>query len=103
MMEDPLKEPNPRQKAQIGKAKKLIQDGVRDQKDWFLKMFPTFTAQARREERQGINMLDKLPKNVRDYDSYKEMTYMKKGGSVSSASKRADGCAQRGKTKGKFV
>ena len=27
----------------------------------------------------------------------------KKGGSVSSASKRADGCAIRGKTKGRFV
>ena len=27
----------------------------------------------------------------------------RKGGSVSSASKRADGCAQRGKTRGKFV
>lgn len=26
-----------------------------------------------------------------------------KGGSVSSASSRADGCAQRGKTKGRFV
>jgi hypothetical protein len=28
---------------------------------------------------------------------------LKKGGSVSSASSRADGCAQRGKTKGKIV
>jgi hypothetical protein len=28
---------------------------------------------------------------------------MKKGGSVSSASKRADGCAIRGKTRGKMV
>ena len=28
---------------------------------------------------------------------------MKKGGSVSSASKRADGCAVKGKTKGKIV
>jgi len=28
---------------------------------------------------------------------------LKKGGSVSSASSRADGCAQRGKTKGKVV
>jgi len=27
----------------------------------------------------------------------------KKGGSVSSASKRADGCAQRGKTKGRMI
>ena len=31
------------------------------------------------------------------------MRGMKKGGKVSSASKRADGIAQRGKTKGKFV
>ena len=29
--------------------------------------------------------------------------FMKKGGSVSSASKRADGCAIKGKTKGKIV
>ena len=28
---------------------------------------------------------------------------MKKGGSVSSASKRADGCAVKGKTKGKMI
>jgi len=28
---------------------------------------------------------------------------MAKGGSVSSASKRADGCAVKGKTRGKFV
>jgi hypothetical protein len=28
---------------------------------------------------------------------------MKKGGKVSSASKRADGCAVRGKTKGKMI
>ena len=27
----------------------------------------------------------------------------KKGGKVSSASKRADGCAQRGKTRGKYL
>ena len=31
--------------------------------------------------------------------TYKEKNGMKKGGSVSSASKRADGCAIRGKTK----
>ena len=33
----------------------------------------------------------------------KRPTEMKKGGKVSSASKRADGCAQRGKTKGRMV
>lgn len=30
-------------------------------------------------------------------------TDMKKGGAVSSASKRADGCATKGKTRGKMV
>jgi hypothetical protein len=30
-------------------------------------------------------------------------TQMKKGGVTSSASKRADGCATKGKTKGRFV
>ena len=29
--------------------------------------------------------------------------YLKKGGKVSSASSRADGCAKRGKTKGRLV
>lgn len=29
--------------------------------------------------------------------------YIKSGGKVSSASKRADGCAQRGKTRGRIV
>ena len=31
------------------------------------------------------------------------MPAMKKGGSVSSASKRADGCATKGKTKGRMI
>ena len=36
-------------------------------------------------------------------DEKQKPKYMKKGGTVSSASSRADGCAQRGKTKGRFV
>jgi len=33
----------------------------------------------------------------------KRQPMFKRGGSVSSASKRADGCATKGKTRGKFV
>ena len=37
-------------------------------------------------------------------DTYKPAREnMKKGGKVSSASKRADGCAKRGKTKGRMI
>jgi hypothetical protein len=48
-----------------------------------------------------LNKEDARKKNP--YETEKESGY-KKGGSVkSSASKRADGCAQRGKTRGKMV
>jgi hypothetical protein len=49
---------------------------------------------------RGINrkFYDQLPQALRDYDDYKNAGY-KKGGKVSSASKRADGCAIRGKTR----
>ena len=36
-------------------------------------------------------------------DEKQKPTSMKKGGKVSSASSRADGCAERGKTRGRFV
>jgi hypothetical protein len=61
---------------------------------------------ARREsgapKLQSLNTFKQIPEEVRDYEAYKDAGY-KKGGKVSSASKRADGCAVRGKTKGKMV
>ena len=43
------------------------------------------------------------PTMVRPGMGRPDMQQFAKGGSVGSASKRADGCAQRGKTKGKMV
>lgn len=48
------------------------------------------------------NTFKNLPEEVKEYEAYQGAGY-KKGGKVSSASKRADGCAVRGKTKGKMV
>jgi hypothetical protein len=45
------------------------------------------------------NQIDMLKSDVKKYE---DKGY-KKGGKVSSASKRADGCATKGKTKGKMV
>ena len=55
----------------------------------------------------AVGVLPAIAKDMRD-DKKKEEDKakgMKKGGAVkmSSASKRADGCAQRGKTKGRMV
>lgn len=43
------------------------------------------------------------PARDRMKDAMSELDGMKAGGKVSSASARADGCAQRGKTRGKIV
>ena len=47
-----------------------------------------------------LNKTDAMKKNP--YENERESGY-KKGGIVGSASKRADGCAVRGKTKGRMV
>ena len=39
----------------------------------------------------------------RAFEDYRSGKGMKKGGKVSSASSRGDGCAQRGKTKGRYL
>ena len=44
-----------------------------------------------------------LPKPEPKKEAAKPVKKMAKGGSVSSASKRADGCATKGKTKGRIV
>ena len=56
-------------------------------------------AQRRLEERDK-SMIEGARKVK---EKIKKVMPFKKGGSVSSASKRADGCAHRGKTKGRIV
>ena len=54
-------------------------------------------SEMRRESRRG----DTKPPST--LDKIRASIGMKKGGKVSSASKRADGIAQRGKTKGRMI
>ena len=51
---------------------------------------------------QRVNFGEKPSKEQRD-EMKRETRGMKKGGAVKSASSRADGCAMRGKTRGKIV
>lgn len=59
------------------------------------------------EAEEGPKLKRKVDVDAEDsdkfYDRSGRMLGFAKGGSVGSASKRADGCAQRGKTKGRFV
>ena len=55
---------------------------------------------------QAVKDKERAMKDKQSQDAYervKRQTMFKRGGSVSSASKRADGCATKGKTKGRFV
>jgi hypothetical protein len=72
----------------------LYNQGVRSDKD-------TETT----KQGKGYEKAKKLGRMAVGIDSLDEEPKYKKGGKVkvSSASKRADGCAQRGKTRGKMV
>jgi hypothetical protein len=47
--------------------------------------------------------IDRLVADRKNAQSGTQPQIMKKGGKVSSASSRADGCASKGKTRGKMV
>lgn len=55
------------------------------------------------QNRQGQEMLDKQAKEGSGIAKALGGKGMKSGGKVSSASKRADGCCVKGKTKGKYL
>ena len=54
---------------------------------------------VRQEKQKEYEMFGTTEQNIPAVDTMGNVTGMKKGGKVSSASKRADGCAIRGKTR----
>ena len=68
------------------------------------------SAEMKRESRgipkpYNFDAIEEAKQNVIDANARKKISDMgyKKGGSVGSASKRADGCCIKGKTRGKMV
>ena len=57
----------------------------------------------RAEKQKEYEMFGTTEQNIPAVDTMGNVTGMKKGGKASSASKRADGCCVKGKTKGKMV
>jgi|SanBayMetagenome_1026888.scaffolds.fasta_scaffold190327_1 hypothetical protein len=102
-MENPIRKPSEREQKRLDRGRKMIREGSKASDDMLSKISTTYKQQARNDMKLGQEELDKVPDRARNYEAYNQMNYMKSGGSVSSVSKRADGCAQRGKTKGRFV
>jgi hypothetical protein len=89
-------------KAKMEDARKRAEEAANAGNDFLSKISTTYKAGADKDFKRAIADFKKVPQEVRDAEAYQHAGY-KKGGSVSSASARADGCAQRGKTKGRMV
>jgi hypothetical protein len=72
--------------------------GLRDQ------ILDTVTGEANKSQDEKIRALEvEVAAGKKTKQQAQMEAGMKSGGKVSSASKRADGCAMRGKTKGRMV
>lgn len=63
----------------------------------------TMTSKLKSSGMRGLPRRKKMESSMPDVDTMGNATGYKKGGSVSSASSRADGIAQRGKTRGTMI
>ena len=112
--EEPKKAKRESGKRQTAKAEKPVVQADMFEKDF--KELKRAEEEKKAKERQKLEDRP-LPKHHRmpsggggggmkpdtDITASKKLPKMAKGGSVSSASKRADGCATKGKTKGRIV
>lgn len=99
------RKPTDKEKEKLDRARELMQRGISGEKDFLSKISTTMAKSARDDQQQAARLRESVPESARTYEG---LEGMKKGGAVKkmasggSASKRADGCAIRGKTRGKL-
>jgi hypothetical protein len=96
------RKPTEKERSKLARSREMMQKGIAGEKDLLSRFMPTMAKSARDDIRAAKEMRESVPEAAREYEAYQEAGYAK-GGSVGSASKRADGCAQRGKTKGRMI
>jgi hypothetical protein len=95
---DTYRKPTEKESAKLDSARKKVQEGIAGEKDLLSKISTTMAKSARDDVKAGMKMRESVSEKAREGEAYQNAGY-KSGGSVSSASKRADGCAIRGKTR----
>lgn len=96
------RKPTEKESAKLDAARKKVEEGIEGEKDILSKVMPTMAKAARDDIKAGMKMRESVPERAREGEAYQNAGY-KAGGKVSSASKRADGCATKGKTRGRIV
>jgi rubrerythrin len=92
------RKPTEKETEKLNKSRQKMIEGIEGEKDMFSRLMPTMAKAARDDIRAAKAMRESVPASAREGEAYQDAGY-KAGGSVSSASKRADGCAIRGKTR----
>lgn len=90
--------PSAKEAERLERAREMMQSGIEGQKDFLSKISPTMDKSARDEMRVAKALRESVPESAREGEAYNQAGYAE-GGSVT----RGDGCAQRGRTRGKVV
>lgn len=97
-----IRKPTEKEVATLEQSRELMRKGISGEQDFLSKFSTTMAKSARDDIRTAKRMRESVPEAAREYEAYQQAGY-KRGGVVGSASKRADGIAKRGRTKGKVV
>ena len=92
------RKPTVKEKEKLEKSRETMVQGIEGEKDFLSKISTTAAKAARDDMRAARSLRESVPARAREGEAYEYAGY-KKGGKVSSASKRADGIAIRGKTR----
>ncbi len=98
--------PSAKEAKKLAAAREMMQSGIAGEKDILARLMPTMAKSARDDIRAAKAMRETVPASAREGEAYNQAGYAKggktkayaKGGSV-----RGDGCAVKGKTKGRMV
>lgn len=96
------RKPSVKEKEKLEKSREMMIQGIEGEKDILSRMMPTMAKAARDDMRAARALRESVPARAREGEAYEYAGY-KKGGKVGSASKRADGIAKKGKTRGRIL
>lgn len=92
------RKPTVKETEKLDKSRELMVRGIEGEKDFLSKISTTMAKSARDDQKSATKMRESVSEKAREGEAYQDAGY-RKGGYV----KKADGCAIRGKTKGRFV
>jgi hypothetical protein len=92
--------PTAKEAEKMERSRTMMQQGIEGEKDILSRLMPTMAKSARDDMRAAKMLRESVPERAREGEAYNQAGYAKGG---MTASQRADGCAIRGKTRGKMV